>query len=224
MKKFSCLILICLAVFSGCKKEKSKNVDPDHIQQEIWSIYDADNNDSYFGIRFYDMDWYNRVILGNPAYVTLNGNDMKLNTVNSYYEVNYDNEKVPTGIFIYSDVWKRVYTNSVDVEKPIELPSIDTIYKNKDNVITWIGDACSGSPEIITINVGLVLPIYSGTTSQSGATSITIKAGDTGASLGSGLSRIRIDRETSTTLQQGTQAGGKIVKRYKSKVKWVYVK
>ena len=224
MKNFSCFILLCLAVFSGCKKEKSQNVDPDHIQQEIWSIYDADNNDTYFGIRFYDTDWYNRVILGNPAFVTLNGLNMKLNTVNSYYELNYDNEKVLTGTFVYSDVWKRVYTNTANLEKSIELPVIDTLYKDRDQVITWVGDPCSGSPEVITMHEGLILPSSIATTSQAGATSITIKAGSYVPGFAQGYTRIRIDREVTTSLQQGTQVGGKIVNRYKSKVKWVYVK
>lgn len=224
MKKLSVMLIVCLVVFAGCKKEKSQNTNPDHIQQEIWSIYDADNNDSYFGIRFYDLEWYKRVILGPPCYITMNTYDMKLNEVNLYYELNFDNEKVQTGTFIYSDVLQRVFTNAVDVEKAIELPSIDTIFKSKDNVITWNGDPCSGPPEVITVHVGFILPLYSVTTSQAGATSITIKSeASSGIDLGSGWSRIRIDRETTSPLQQGTQAGGKIVKRYKSKVKWVWV-
>ena len=223
MKKLAILLLTCMALAAGCKKEKSETVDPDHIQQEIWYIYDFDNNDSYFGIRFYDNTWYKRVILESPASITLNDLKMALNPSNSYYEVNYDNEQLPSGTFVYTDLWKRVYTNTVAVENSIQLPSIDTLYKNKDNVITWVGDPCSGSQETVTLHVGFILPLYSATTNQAGATSITIKAGAFGSDLGSGFTRIRIDRETTSSLQQATPAGGKIVRKYKSKIKWVYV-
>ena len=223
MKKLTFLILACLALVAGCKKEKSQTVNPDNIQQEIWYIYDSDNNDSYFGIRFYDNTWYNRVILYSPSFATLNSNPMILNPVNSFYEVNYDNEQLQSGTFIYSDAWKRVYTNAAAIESSIQLPTIDTLFKNKDNVITWAGDPCSGSAETITFHEGIILPWPIATTTLAGATSITIKAGAMSGA-GSGLTRIRIDRETTSSLQQGTQAGGKITRKYKSKVKWVYLK
>jgi hypothetical protein len=224
MKKFSVLFLLCLVFFPGCKKEKSQDVNPDNIIQEMWYIYDADNNDAYFSIRLYDTDWYKRVLLAAPAYITLNGNNMNLNTVNSYYELNYDNEKLESGIFVYSDMLQRVYTNTATLEKSIELPVIDTLFTKKDNVISWTGDPCSGSSEVITFNAGFILPLATVTTSQAGATSITVKAGALGTDVGQGLTRMRIDRQTTFSLQQGTQMGGKIVTRYKSKLKWVYVK
>jgi hypothetical protein len=224
MKKFLPLALLSLVFFTGCKKEKSQDVNPDNIIQEEWYIYDADNNDSYFSIRFYDTDWYKRVLLAPPASVTLNGNIMKLNEVNSFYELNYDNEQLPSGVFVYTDALNRIYTNTAYLEKSIDLPVIDTLYTRKDNVISWIGDPCSGSSEIITFHVGFILPLATVTTSQAGATSITVKAGALGSSVGEGLTRMRIERQTTSSLQQGTQMGGKIVTRYKSRIKWVYVK
>jgi hypothetical protein len=224
MKKFSLLVLFCMVFFAGCKKEKSQDVNPDNIIQEMWYIYDADNNDAYFSIRFYDTDWYHRVLLASPAYITVNGYNMILNVVNSFYELNFDNEKLSFGTFVYSDMLQRVYTNNVAVETSIDLPAIDTLYKTRDNVITWTGDPCSGSSEIVTLHVGLVLPLLSVTTSTAGATSVTVKSGALGTDASSGWIRLRIDRETTFPLQQGTQMGGKIVTRYKSKVKWVYVK
>jgi hypothetical protein len=224
MKNFSLLFILCLAVFAGCKKEKSETIEPDHISQEIWSIYDADNNDSYFGIRFYDVTWYKRVILTSTSTITLNGLTMTLNSVNSFYEVNYDNEQIPAGIFVYSDALKRVYTNTAEIEKSIGLPTIDTLYKTKDNVITWVGDPCSGVQETVTLHVGLILPLFAVTTTQAGATSVTVKSGALGPNAGSGWTRIRIDRETKSSLQQATPAGGTMYRKYKSKVKWVYVK
>jgi hypothetical protein len=224
MKKSAFLLLACLAILTGCKKEQSQNADPDHIQQEIWYIYDSDNNDSYFGIRFYDTDWYTRVILASPCYITLNGNNMNFNIINSFYESNYDNEQVPSGTFVYSDLWKRIYTNTTVLQKPIGLPAIDTLYKNKDNVITWTGEPCSGSTEAVTIHVGILLPITTVTTNQAGATSVTIKAGSLSLWNSEAAIRVRIDRESITPLEQGTQAGGKIIRKYKSVIKWVYIK
>jgi len=224
MKKYTLFLIGALAIILGCKREKSETVDPDNVQQEIWHIYDSDNNDTYFGIRFYDYTWYRRVILNPPSSITLNGNKMIFNEGIAYYEANYDNEQVTSGQFIYTDAWNRVYKNTTEIENSIQLPAIDTIYRSKDNVITWIGDPCAGSKEKITLHVGIILPLYSVSTNVAGATSITLKQGDLGADLGSGLTRIRIDRETSGGLQEATKSGGVMTRKYKSKVKWVYVK
>jgi hypothetical protein len=223
MKKFACLLLMGVILLISCKKKNSEIVDPDHIQQELWYIYYADNNDSYFGVRFYDTDWYTRVILASPSYITLNGYNMNLNTVNSFYESHYDNEQVPTGTFVYSDQWKRVYTNTANLERQIELPAIDTLFKNKDNVITWQGAPCGGGNESVTIHVGIILPVAEVTTNQAGATSVTIKAGALSVWNSGVPIRIRIDRQTTFPLQQGTGAGGKIITRYESVVKKVMV-
>ena len=224
MKKLSFLLLACLALVAGCKKETSKVADPDHIQQEIWYIYDSDNNDSHFYIRFYDNSWYMRVLLTSPSFVTLNGDPMVLNPVDSYYAVKYNNQKTPSGTFVFSDAWKRVFTNIVDVPTSIELPAIDTLYRSKDNVITWIGDPCSGAQEVITFYEGFVIYNIRGTTSQAGATSITIKGSSFNQEAKAGTTYIQLHRESSTNLQQGELAGGKIVRRYESMYKKVYLK
>jgi hypothetical protein len=224
MKRQVFILVLCLLILAGCKKKKSEDVDPDHIQQEIWYIYDGDNLDSYFGIRFYDTDWYRRVILDPPCSITLNGNQMILNTINSFYESLYDNEQVPAGTFVYTDIWKRVYTNTADLQKSIELPAMDTLYKNKDNIITWIGDPITSSSESVIIHVGILLPIATVTTNQAGATSITIKKGELSLWNSEASIRVRIDRETTSPLQQGTEAGGKIITKYKSVIKRVYIK
>jgi hypothetical protein len=119
---------------------------------------------------------------------------------------------------------QRVYTYTATLEKSIDLPVIDTLFTKKDNVISWTGDPCSGSSEIITFHVGFILPLATVTTSQAGATSLTVKAGALGPSVYPGLTRMRIERQTTSSLQQGTQMGGKIVTKYRSRVKWVYVK
>jgi hypothetical protein len=224
MKKLTLLLLTCLALAVGCKKEKSEVVDPDHIQQEIWSIYDSDNNDSYFGIRFYDNSWYRRVILENPSFVTLNNLPMVLNPLNSFYEVKYNNQKTPSGTFVFSDAWKRVFINIIDLPTSIELPPIDTLYRNKDNVVTWIGDPCLGSQEVITFYEGFIIYKTIATTSQAGATSITLKAGSFGATALPGNTYIILYRESTSSLQQGEIAGGKIIRRYESMIKKVYLK
>ena len=224
MKKLAILLFACLAVVAGCKKEKSEVVDPDHIQQEIWYVYNSDNYDSHFSVRFYDNSWYRRVLLDSPSFVNLNDIPMVLNTITSYYEVTYDNQKVPSGTFVFSDAWKRVFTNVVEVPSSIELPPIDTLYNSKDNVITWIGDPCVGSQEVITFYQGFVIYKTIATTSQAGATSITLKAGSFGSTGNPGNTYIKLYRETTSSLQQGEIAGGKIVRRYQSMIKKVYLK
>lgn len=223
MKKILLPALVCLALVCGCKKEKSHDTDPDHIMQEIWTSYDADNNDTYYGIRFYDQQWYVRVILSSPSSIKLDGTGMVLNEVNSYYELTYHNEMREEATMVYTDTWKRLYTNVIGIQKSIELPGIDTLYTNKDNIIKWTGDPCSGTNEVITVKWGLLLTSME-STSTAGATSVTIKAGAVTGVKSGGLTRIRIDRRTKSGLQQGTQAGGTITNTYYSKVKWVYVK
>jgi hypothetical protein len=224
MKSKLLLIALSLLLFAGCKKHKSEVTDPDHIQQEIWHIYDADNNDTYFGIRFYDTDWYTRVILSPPSYITLNGIAMNFNEVNSFYESKYLNEQVQSGTFLYSDTWERKYTNNTTLEPSVELPEVDTLYKSKDNVISWIGAPCAGSGETITVHVGIALPLATVSTSQAGATSVTIKASDLALWTSDLPIRVYINRTTSGALQMGTMAGGKIQTRYDSKVRWVHIK
>lgn len=224
MKSKLLLIALSLLLFAGCKKHKSEVTDPDHIQQEIWHIYDADNNDTYFGIRFYDTDWYTRVILSPPSYITLNGIAMNFNEVNSTYESKYLNEQVQSGTFLYSDTWERKYTNNTTVEPAVELPEADTLYKSKDNVISWSGAPCAGSDETITVHVGIALPLASASTNQAGATSVTIKGSDLALWTSDLPIRMYINRTTSSALQMGTMAGGKIHTRYDSKVRWVHIK
>lgn len=222
MKKLIFLMMITMVILGACKKEKSKDVDPDHIQQDIYAWYDADNNDSYFGIRLYDLQWYNRVLLTPPAYLTVNDKTPVLNEVNSFYESHFVNEMVPEGTVVYSDIWKRVYTNVAAIPKSISLPTIDTLYTTKDNVITWQGDPCAGGNETITVRYSLFLA-KSVSTNQAGATSITIKAASNSGLTSGSYTWIRIERYVKGPIQHGTSAGGSIYSTYYSQIKMVKV-
>lgn len=224
MKKSLLLLVISILIFAGCKKKQSDITDPDHIQQEIWYIYDSDNLDSYFGIRFYDLDWYSRVILYPPSSITLNGNPMNFNPANSVYESIYVNEQVQEGTFVYKDAWNRVYTNTAKLQRTIELPVVDTLYKNRDNVIEWSGAPCGGSSDVITIHVGILIPVAKVSTSVAGATSITVRGSDLALYNSEMPLRVYIERTTIAALQQGTQGGGKITTKYESKTRWVIIK
>jgi hypothetical protein len=222
MKKLIFPLLFTMLIAGACKKEKSKDVDPDYIQQDIRAWYDADNNDSYFGIRLYDQQWYNRVLLTSPAYITVNGKSPILNEVNSFYECNFINEMITEGNVVYSDILKRVYTNVVSVPKTISLPHIDTLYTTKDNVITWQGEPCAGGNEKVTVRYSLFLA-KSVSTSQAGATSVTVKLeANSGLTTGT-YTWIRIERYVKQPLQHGTAAGGSIQSTYYSQIKMVKV-
>lgn len=220
MKKPVYLLVLFLLVFSGCKKEKSHEVNPDHIQQDIRVYYDSDNEDSYFAIRFYDLQWYSRVILEPPATIHLNGNHMGLNEVNSFYELTHHNQKFENAVFQYRDGWNRMFTNTVPIQKEVELPHIDTIYTSKDNTVTWVGPPCSGGSEVITVSLGILLHDYF-STSKAGAASITFRAAGTGKG---GWTLMRIERKSHLFIQQGPPVGGTITNTYYSKIRWVYLK
>lgn len=226
MKKFSLLAITLLIVIAGCKKHKSTETDPDHIKQDIYYTYESDNLDSKFSIRFFDTDWYNRVKLLSPASVTLNGHPMSLDSVTYYYYANFENDKVASGLFTYTDIWNRVYKNTADLQKSIELPDhIDTIHRDRDNVITWVGEPCGGGSEYVQLKMGIIVDDVNIKTNEAGATSITIKSGSFLAGGNqSGWSVMRIDRYATFPLQQGTQVGGNITTTFKSKARWVYVK
>ena len=225
MKKSSLLLLVCLAVFFGCKKEKSDIADPDHVKQTLYYTYDADNLDSYFYARFFDVDHTRRMELVSPSTVTLNGVRMVYDTSFYYYYTNLENEKLASGIFVYTDIWHRDYSNTINLQKSVELPSaLDTIYRDRDNVISWVGDPYSGGSEKLMVKMGIILslPTVLVYATQAGATSVTI----TPAMLtnGSGLTKIALERNNQYPLQKGTQAGGVMYATYKSKIRWVYVK
>jgi hypothetical protein len=223
MNRFLLTAFCILAIFSACKKEKSKDLDPDHIQQDIIYSFDADNNDSYYGIRFYDNQWYNRVILTKPAGIKLDGHDMILNEVNSFYELSYQNEKITEATFVYTDQWVRNYTNPAPIQTAIDLPSLDTLHTDRDNIITWSGAPVASASETVTFSYGLVLS-NKVSTSQPGATSVTVSKGAATSLKSGGWTRMRFDRKTKGPLIMGTAAGGSITRQYYSTVKWVYVK
>lgn len=220
MKLPAYFLAILLVIFTACKKEKSRDVNPDHVQQDIRVYYDADNEDSYFAIRFYDLQWYNRVILEPPAAIHLNGNQMVRNEINSFYELTHHNQKIENAVFQYRDAWNRIFTNTVPIQKPVELPHIDTIYTNKENKVIWEGPPCAGGSEVITLSHGILLQHYF-STSTAGATSITFKAAGSGQA---GWTLMRIERKSHSSIQQGPPVGGTIINTYYSKIRWVYIK
>ncbi len=143
MKKL--LIFLVLIVPFSCRKENSEKVNQDEIWTDYTLIYSGDLNSTYARVSFKHND------ANGEGLVLSNKSEIKINNESPSFESTYRwYEKVYTGVqssanFSYTNTDDKSFQNTVDLAPSIQLPEIDSIFKDSTVALNWVGDAITAN-------------------------------------------------------------------------------
>jgi len=124
----------------SCRKEDSEKVNQDEIWADYRLIYNGELDSTYSRVSFRHNEKYGKSLkLSSKSILTINGNNPHFNRGFMWYE------SVIKGFhssveFNYEDLDDNVYANTLKILNKIEVPSIDTLYKDSLVYFPWVGN------------------------------------------------------------------------------------
>lgn len=216
MKVYKLLLLVSLAAIIGCKKEVSNNVD----QDKIWTSYELfynENVDKTYAIAVFHFSSGNGTILelSDPSNVKFNNTEMPFNTSNGKYEMEFSG-LMANGIFAWEDTEGNLYTNTIEIRE-VGFGSLqDTIYKDMLNTVDWTGGSIDTNETIVlTIDGSSETDAREFPNDTIGQSTLVIDSLKL-LQVTSGDVVLSLDRKYLPDLQEETERGGKLLGRYRT--------
>lgn len=207
----ACLLLI---FFSSCENENSPPVTYDSYYAEYEYRYDEDLDRSYVKAVFKENDAYgDKIRLVGSAEVNFNGQDLAYNKRSVQYESVIDGY-VEQGTFTYKDQTGQEFINTLSINPIGLVKHLDTIKLSENLSIIWKG-ADLQKDEDIRINFSnrqLTEAYYYQFADVD--SNLTIQSSNLSLLSEKDSYRMRMSRNSSNPLQQGTEAGGIINATY----------
>ena len=137
--------ILISAIFSiltfSCRKEDSEKINQDEIWADYRLIYSGELDSTYSRVSFKHNEKYGESLkLSSKSTLTIDGNEPDFNGVFMWYQ------SVVKGFdslveFTYIDLDNQTYKNTLQIPNTIELPNIDTIYKDSSIYFPWSGNS-----------------------------------------------------------------------------------
>lgn len=202
-------------LFTSCEKQNSADVN----QQSIYTIYQLmyDENDDVTTARGtfrFGGEIGTLLELTDPAACWFESEQLDYNAVFGYHEAEFAGY-VSNGTFEYEDQDFNSYVNFAGTMDPIGFNATDSISKSSDFEYIWTGSPL-GANETVSV-------VINSPSSSSNETFTTIAEGDTSIVLkatkldnfGTGNATFTLKRTyNQSTLDQGTNKGGRIAVSY----------
>ncbi|MBO73040.1 MAG: hypothetical protein CMD35_05410 [Flavobacteriales bacterium] len=154
MKRIRIAVVLILSILNlACRKEGSEKVNQDEIWMDYRLIYSGEHDSTYSRVSFrHGSKQGESLKLSSRSSITINDDKPLFNGGFMWYQSvvkGFDS----LSIFNYEDVDGKVFTNNIQILNSIDLPEIDTIYKDSSIYFPWVGNPIE-EDEVIWLVVG----------------------------------------------------------------------
>ena len=135
------LIFAILSILNlSCRKEGSEKVHQDEIWVDYRLIYNGELDSTYSRVSFKHNEKYGQSLkLSSKATLTVDENTPYFNIGFMWYQFVVHGFDSSVN-FNYKDLDQNEYINTIQILNTIELPDIDTLYKDSLVYFPWVGN------------------------------------------------------------------------------------
>lgn len=210
--------------FTACNREDSSSVDQSKIWLGHYLEYDGATGVSTASAQFRFSNGLGTILkLAEPANLKINGETPELENLTVFYKKTYTGVK-DSATFVYTDTESNVFTNTLVMNTPIDLPANingASISKTAAYDINFVGaPVAAGEMATVYIKEGNGSDWQAFSNSNQGATKVTLTTNQL-AGLNTGSASIKIERYKAGTPASNPGKGGLTWVKYGSAVKTI---
>ncbi len=138
MKKL--ILLVIIITFISCRKENSEKVNQDEIWTDYSLIYNSEFDETHARASFKHETFDGEgLTLSNKSEIKIDNIEGSYLSSVRWYESIFSGVKSSVE-FSYTDLDDNSFLNTVELAPSIDLPEIDSIFKDSTMLLNWIGD------------------------------------------------------------------------------------